>query len=123
MGVIMFFNKKNSTLNKILNMYLSSFNNWERKRFNDGSIDEVVFENDNIKIIFSEDLREHIVNLFVIHPQKIIAKVYYREIFLGNELIGVEELKNSILELENKNNVEKKEVEIYIEFLKNNKII
>lgn len=119
----MVFNKKSSLLNRILNEHISLFNNWERELFNDGSIDEVIFKNDNKKIVFQEDLREHIVNLFVVYPQKRVVKIYFREFFGGNDLIYTDELKESILKLENKNNIERKEVEIYIEFLKNNKII
>lgn len=119
----MFFNKKNSVLNIILNNYNSVFEMWERESFNDGSIDEISFKKDNIKIIFQEDLREHITNLFLICSQKKIGKIYYREVTLDNELIGVEELKKSISLLENKNNSEIQEVEIYIKFLKLNKIL
>ena len=53
----MFFKKKNSALNKALNLYQDLFINWDRDTFNDGSIDEVSFKNENIKIVFQEDLR------------------------------------------------------------------
>ena len=62
----MFFNKKISKLNKILNNYNVLFEMWKRESFNDDSIDEISFEKDNIKIIFEEDLRENITNLFII---------------------------------------------------------
>ena len=119
----MFFKKKNSALNKALNLYQDLFINWDRDTFNDGSIDEVSFKNENIKIVFQEDLREHIVNIFILNSQNRIAKIYYREVFSGDNLIGIEKLKKSISMLENKNNVEAKEIEIYVEFLKSNKII
>lgn len=119
----MFFGKKRSTLNKILDDYTSLFNNWERESFNDGLVDEIIFQNDNTKIIFQEELREHIVNLFVLASKKRIVKIYFREVFLGDDLIDVKKLKKSLLELGNKNNVEKQEVGIYVEFLKSNEII
>ena len=119
----MFFNKKISKLNKILNNYNVLFEMWKRESFNDDSIDEISFEKDNIKIIFEEDLRENITNLFIINLQKKIGKIYYREVVLNNELIGVEKLKEELLRLKNKNACEKQEVDIYIKFLKLNKIL
>ncbi len=117
----MIFKKTKSTLNKILDNYDSLFEKWEKKSFNDGSIDEIAYVKDNIKIIFQEDLREHITNLFIIDSKKQIGKVYYREIMLNKELVGVEKIKNSLSLL--KNNSEKQEVEIYIEFLISNKLL
>ena len=119
----MFFNGNKSILNKILNNYNPLFEMWERKSFNDGSVNEITFKKDNIKIIFEEDLREHITNLFIINSQKKIGKVYYREVMLNDELMGVEELKESLSLLENKNNSESQEIKIYIKFLKLNKIL
>lgn len=119
----MFFKSKMSTLDKVLNNYKSLFEMWKRESFKDDSIDEITYKKDNIMIVFQEDLREHITNLFIINFHKKIGKIYYREVVLNEELIGVEELKKAIALLENKNNSEKQEVEIYIEFLKLNKIL
>jgi hypothetical protein len=117
----MFFKKKKSILNIVLDAYNSLFEMWKKESFNDGSIDEIAYVKDNIKIIFQEDLREHITNLFVIDSKKQIGKVYYRELMLNKEMVGIDRIKNSLASL--KNNSEKQEVEIYIEFLKLNKIL
>lgn len=76
-----------------------------------------------MKIIFQEDLREHIMNLFIINTKKQIGKIYYREIMMNKELLGIDKIKDSLGLLKNKNNCEKQEVEIYIEFLKSNQIL
>ena len=123
MGIVMFFKSKMSTLDKVLNNYNSLFEMWKKESFKDDSIDEITYKKDNIVITFQEDLREHITNLFIINFQKKIGKVYYRDVDLSEELIGVKELKKALALLENKNNCEKQEVGIYIEFLKLNNIL
>ena len=87
----------------------------------DGSVDEISYVKNNIKIVFQEDLREHITNLYIIDFQKKIGKIHYRDIMLDNGLTGVDKLKNALSLL--KNNAEKREIEIYIEFLQTNNII
>lgn len=119
----MFFGKKKTILNEILNNYNSLFEMWKRESFNDGSIDEITYVKDNMKIIFQEDLREHITNLFIIDTKKQMGKIYYREIMMNKELLGIDKIKDSLALLKNKNNCEKQEVETYIEFLKLNKIL
>ncbi len=119
----MIFKRTKSILNKILDNYTSLFEQWEKKYFNDGSIDEITYVKDNMKIIFQEDLREHITNLFIIDTKKQIGKIYYREIMMNKELLGIDKIKDSLELLKNKNNCEKQEVETYIEFLKLNKIL
>ena len=114
---------KKSPLNNSLNMYNFLFEEWDRESFSDSSIEEIVFKKNKIKLTFQEDLREHIVNLFVTDSLEINGKVYYREIKFLDNLIGVEEMKKSISLLGNKNNVEKQEIEIYVNFLKANKIL
>lgn len=104
-------------------MYNFLFEEWDRESFSDSSIEEIVFKKNKIKLTFQEDLREHIVNLFVTDSLEINGKVYYREIKFSDNLIGVEEMKKSISLLGNKNNVEKQEIEIYVNFLKANKIL
>lgn len=52
-----------------------------------------------------------------------MGKIYYREVIMNNELLGIEELKDALSLLENRNNSEKEEVEIYIKFLKIDKIL
>lgn len=116
----MFF-KKMSTLEKVLNDYNLLFKTWKKESFKDDSIDEITYSKNNIKFVFQEDLREHITNLFIISFQKKIGKIYYREVMLDEELLGVEELRKEMALL--KNNSEKQEVEIYINFLKQNKLL
>ena len=118
----MLFCKYKSTLEKHLSNYNSLFEMWKKESFNDGSVDEISFENGINRVVFQEDLREHIINLIIINSQKRIGKVYYRTVMLDKELEGVEELKTR-LSLLKKNNLEKEEIEIYIEFLKLNKIL
>ena len=119
----MIFRRIKSILTKILDNYTSLFEQWEKKYFNDGSIDEITYVKDNMKIIFQEDLRDHITNFFIIDTKKQMGKVYYREIIMNKELLGIDKIKDSLELLKNKNNCEKREVEIYIEFLKINKIL
>ncbi len=119
----MIFKKPKSILNKVLDSYNSLFETWKKESFNSDTIDEILYTKDNIKIVFQEDLREHITNLSITHPQKRIGKICYRELVLDKELLGIDKIKNSLLSLGNKNNCEKQEVEIYIEFLKLNKIL
>ena len=119
----MIFKRKKSILNKVLDNYIALFVLWEKKCFNDSSIDEITYVKDNMKIIFQEDLREHITNLFIIDKKRQMGKIYYREIMLNKELLGIDKIKDSLALLRNKNNCEKQEVEIYIEFLKLNKIL
>lgn len=116
-----FFRKRKSTLTKILDDYDSLFETWEKESFHDGSVDEISYVKNNIKIVFQEDLREHITNLYMIDFQKQIGKIHYRDIMLDNGLTGVDKLKNALSLL--KNNAEKQEIEIYIEFLQTNNII
>lgn len=66
----MIFKRTKSILTKILDNYTSLFEQWGKKYFNDGSIDEITYVKDNMKIIFQEDLREHITNLFIIDAKK-----------------------------------------------------
>lgn len=70
----MFFIRRKSFLNKILDNYASLFEQWEKECFNDGCIDEITYSKDNMKIIFQEDLREHITNLFIIDTKKRMVK-------------------------------------------------
>lgn len=119
----MIFKRTKSILNKILDHYTSLFERWERKCFNDGSIDEITYTKDNMQVIFQEDLREHITNLFIIDAKKQMGKIYYREIMMNKELIGIDKIKDSLELLKNENNCEKQEVELYIDFLKLNKIL
>ena len=115
--------KRTSLLLRCLNKNASLFDKWKKRYLNDGSIEEIIYEKDNIRIIFQEDVREHIVNFFVLDSQKRIAKVYFREVFLGKNLTNTDEFKKSILELGNKNNIEEQEIKIYIDFLKRFKLI
>lgn len=119
----MIFYKNNSILNQNLKKYESLFKDWDKDSFNDGSIDEIAFRKGDVKIVFQEDLREHITNFSVLHPQKRIVKIDYREVVVNNELSGIDELKEKLWLLQNKNNVEDYEVEIYVEFLKHNNLI
>lgn len=95
----------------------------KKRYFNDGSLDGITYVKDNMKIIFQEDLREHTTNLFIINTKKQIGKIYYRAIMMNKELQGIDKIKDSLGLLKNKNNFGKQEVEIYIEFLKLNKIL
>ena len=47
----MIFKRTKSVLNKILDNYTSLFEQWEKKYFNDGSIDEITYVKNNMKII------------------------------------------------------------------------
>ena len=54
----MIFKRKKSILNKILDHYPSLFEQWERKCFNDGSIDEITYTKDNITNIAQTKMQE-----------------------------------------------------------------
>ena len=98
----MIFKRTKSILNKILDNYTSLFEQWKKNFFNDGSIDEITYVKDNMKIIFQEDLREHITNLFIIDTKKQIGRIYYRKIIMNKELLGIDKIKDDAYEFINK---------------------
>ena len=119
----MFFKNIRSPLEKALNPYEHLFIGWEKNQFDDGSIEECSYTKDKLKILFQEDLREHIVNLSVLHSSKKYIRVYFRQCLNFSDELDVEDLINSLQELDNLNCMEDQEIAIYLEFLKKNKII
>ncbi len=115
--------KINSNLQKALNKYEYLFNDWKKTYFNDGSIEECCYNRERLKIVFQEDLREHIVNLSILHPSKRYIKVYFRTCSNFSDELDVEELTCCLKELGNSNNIETQEVDIYIDFLIKNRIL
>lgn len=115
--------KRMSALQKALNYHNAVFVNWKYDYFKSDGTEECIYTNNEFTIIFQEDLREHIINLTVTHPQKKIIKIYYRNASYGDNLIGVLQLNKFLMDVENKNNIENDEVNAYIDFLKVNDII
>ena len=115
--------KRMSALQKALNHHNTVFVNWKYDYFKSDAIEECVYTNNDVTIIFQEDLREHIVNLTVSHPQKKIIKVYYRNASYGDNLIGITQINKFLVEVRNKNNIEYDEINAYINFLKSNDIL
>ena len=115
--------RRMSALQKALNNHETIFMNWKRDYYKSNCIEECIYRNHEFTIIFQEDLREHIINLTVTHPQKKIVKIHYRNASYGDNLIGVLQLNKFLMDLENKNNIENDEVNAYIDFLKVNDIL
>ncbi len=115
--------KRMSALQKALNRHNTIFINWERDYYKSDCVEEYIYKNYDITIIFQEDLREHIVNLTVTHTQKKIIKVHYRNASYGDNLIGIMQLNKFLIDVKDKNNIENDEVNAYIDFLKSNYIL
>lgn len=111
-------------LQKALTKYEHLLQDWKKNSFCDDLIEEHSYthRDNELKIIFQEDLREHIVNFSIIHPSKRIIKVFYRQCVLGNGVIA-ENIISSLKKITGQNNIESKEIAIYFDFLKANKII
>lgn len=95
---------------------------WNMICENDGCEDIVSLTKENVKIVFREDLREHIINFEIISPKSTL-KVYYRQLSFHGYYAGVENLKEKLHCLDGKNNVEEDELNIYYDFLKKNDLI
>ena len=110
-------------LQKAVKNYLHLLKGWNASYQTDSDLVEISFNKNEITIIFSEDLREHITNFSVLHPKKRIAKVYYRKCFVSPDVLGSKELVDSINALGKEGNKELQEVKIYFNFLLKNNIL
>lgn len=119
----MLFKKIKSPLQEAVNQHEHLIKDWAKECFNDGSIEEITYEKDEIKIIFQEDLREHIVNLRIVHPCKRYIKVEYRQCLYCAEVLDCENLINGLERLKGLNNKEREEISLYFDFLKKNNIV
>lgn len=117
------FLKKRSPLQKAISQHEHLLKSWTKNYYNDGSIEEIIYEKDEMKIIFQEDLREHIVNLRVVHPCKRYIKVEYRQCIYCAEELDCEDLINGLQRLKDLNNKEGEEISLYFDFIKKNEIV
>ena len=109
-------------MQKAIAPYLFLLKDWEQHYLNDGAVETISFKNENLKFIFAEDLREHIINFYVIHPQKTILKVYFRKIY-ANPNVNIEELSILLGQLEMQSSKEQEEIKIYFQFLIKNRFL
>ena len=112
----MFF-KRCSALQKALEKHQTLFCGWTQQHQKNAGVEECIFQKGNVTITFQEDLREHIVNLFVYHPCKRIGKVVYRQLHHGELDVDLTWLKSALKELGSKSNIEQREVDLFIRFL------
>ena len=111
------------TLKKAVKRYLHFLKEWEISYQTDPNIEEISFRKNETTLVFSEDLREHIVNFSVLHPKKRILKVEYRKCLISPDVLGGEDLIASLNALGEKGNKELQEVKIYFDFLLKNNIL
>lgn len=115
--------KTKSPLQKALDKYEYLFDNWNKYYSNNSCTEEYSYTKEKLKIVFQEELREHIVNLSVIHPSKKYIRVYFRKCLNFSDELCVEELIHNLENLGNSNNVEDQEINIYIDFLIKNNLL
>ena len=119
----MLLKKLKSPLQKALKKHEHLMKEWAKDSFNDGSIEEITYTKEKIKIIFQEDLREHIVNLRITHPIKRYINVEYRQCLHCADSLDCDGMIKALEGLGGVNNVESEEVSIYFDFLIKNKIV
>lgn len=112
----MFF-KQSSALQRALEKYQTLFCGWTQQRHRNAGVEECIFQKGNVTITFQEDIREHVVNLFVHHPHERIGKVVYRQLHQGELDVDLTWLKSELKELGSKSNIEQREVDLFIRFL------
>lgn len=112
----MFFNQS-SALQRALEKYQALFCGWTQQHHENAGVEECIFQKGNVTITFQEDIREHVVNLFVHHPRKRIGKVVYRQLYHGELDADLTWLKSALKELGSKSNIEQREVDLFIRFL------
>ena len=112
-----------SALQKSLLIYSELFTDWESQHYRSDCVEECIYKKDEITIVFQEDLREHIVNLFVTHFQRRIIKVYFGHILYQDNSLHTSKLRNFLSVSNNKTNSEKEAIAEYIDFLIDNKIL
>lgn len=106
-------------LQKSISKYCFLLDEWKKRYTNDYSVEEFVFEKDDNRIMFQEDLREHIVNFSAKKDSNKSVKVFFRKIVNSNCFL-INELQESLNELGIKGGKEEKEVEIYFKWLQEN---
>ena len=119
----MVLKKVNTPLLKALENYEPLFGDWEKEYINDNGIEEISYERDDIKIVFQEDLREHIVNFSVLNPNKRIINIYFRRCVYLEESLNGSMILEGINRLGKQTNIERAEVSMYMEFLVVNGLI
>ena len=115
--------KYKNILPNIMSNYENKMTEWNKHYFFDNTIEEIVYTKEKLKIVFQEDLREHIVNFSVLHPEYRLIKVYFRTTSYNANKVEINELLREISKLGNCGNQETQEVKIYFDFLYKNKII
>ena len=111
------FSKQRSALQSALEKYQTLFCGWTQRHHRSAGIEECIFKKEDVTITFQEDIREHVVNLFVHHPHERIGKVVYRQLHQGDLDADLTWLKSALKELGSKSNVEQREVDLFIRFL------
>lgn len=108
-------------LQKIMAKKLHCFNGWTNEYHKSDGEETFTLRKDELTIIFIEDRREHIINFKILHPQKRMVNVEFREVKYMDKSLDMENLKLELDNLIGPN--EKAEVDIFIRFLSINKII
>lgn len=113
---------KKSGLYKFLSPYKESLIDWNVECDNDGCIDCVVISKGDVKISFSEDLREHITNMVLMRGNSSL-RVDFRFVSVHGDFVNVDVLQSGLHKLKRQNCVEKEEIFLYFRFLSSNKIL
>lgn len=113
---------KKSGLYKFLSPYKESLIDWNVECDNDGCVDCVVISKDDVKISFSEDLREHITNMVLMRGNSSL-RVDFRFVCVHGDFVNVDVLQSGLNKLKYQNCVEKDEIFLYFRFLSSNKIL
>ena len=75
------FLARKSKLSRVIDRYSSLFIQREKRNYKDDAIEEITYKNNDMKIVFAEDLREHIVNLFIVILKKRLEKYIIEKFF------------------------------------------
>ena len=113
---------KKSGLYKFLSPYKESLIDWNVECDNDGCVDCVVMSKNDVKISFSEDLREHITNMVLMRGNSSL-RVDFRFVSVHGNFVNVDVLQSGLYKLKRQNCVEKEEISLYFCFLSSNKIL
>lgn len=113
---------KKSNLFKFLSPYKNRLIGWNVECDNDGCVDCVVMSKNDVKISFSEDLREHITNMVLMRGNSSL-RVDFRFVSVHGDFVNVDVLQSGLHKLKRQNCVEKEEIFLYFCFFSSNKIL
>ena len=114
---------RRSALQKSLLIHSELFIDWKSEHYKSDCVEECIYKKGETTIVFQEDLREHVVNLFVTHFQRRIIKVYFGCILFHDKSLSITKLKDFLSKTNDKTNIEKEAIGEYVDFLLINKII